>query len=137
MNASQRQRSLRFYDMKPTDITGYIHDAGQPTTHFNVMRERGFVRKRVMIDEAAPIFYVGEAEEYSPMLFTEASNDLQNRKEQTDLMFSTLKHFGYDFDKIDRYTFEDTTHTSYIPEVDENGVSRFGPVAYEFMKKYL
>ena len=131
------KRYLGFFDMKPTDITGFLHDAGQPTSHFNVMRERGFERRRVMIDDAAPIYYVGEAAEYPPMLFTEASSDLVNRKEQTDLLFSTLKHFAYDMEKIERYTFEDTTHTSYIPEEDEQGESRYGKVAYEFMKKYL
>lgn len=131
------KRYFGLFDMKPTDITAYLHDAGQPTTHFNVARERGFDRRRVMIDEAAPIYYVGEAAEYAPMLFTEATRDLVNRKEQTDLLFSTLSHFGYDMEKIERYTFEDTTHTSYIPEVDEDGESRYGKVAYEFMKKYL
>ena len=131
------RRYLRLYDMKPTDITAFIHDAGQPTSHFNVMRERGFDRKRVAIDDAAPIYYIGDSESYPPMLFTEASNDLGNRKEQTDLLFSTLKHFGYSFDNIERYTFDDSTHSSYVKKLDEDGVSVFAPVVYEFMKKYL
>ena len=131
------KRYLGLYDIKPTDVTAFIHDAGQPTTHFNVMRERGFDRRRVMIDDAAPIYYIGEAENYAPMLFTEASNDLDNRKEQTDLLFSTLTHFGYSFENIERYTFSDSTHSSYVKELDEDGKSRFGKVVYEFMKKYL
>ena len=131
------RRYLGLYDMKPTDITGFIHDAGQPTSHFNVMRERGFDRRRVAIDDAAPIYYIGDSESYPPMLFTEASNDLVNRREQTDLLFSTLKHFDYSFDTIERYTFADSTHSSYVKKVDEDGVSVFAPVVYEFMKKYL
>ena len=131
------KRYLGFYGMKPTDITAFIHDAGQPTTHFNVMRQRGFDRRRIMIDDAAPIYYVGDAESYPPMLFTEASEDLVNRKEQTDLLFSTLRHFGYSFDTIERYTFADSTHSSYVKQLDEDGESVFAPVVYEFMKKYL
>jgi hypothetical protein len=123
--------------MKPTDITAFIHDAGQPTSHFNVMRERGFDRKRVAIDDAAPIYYIGDEESYPPMIFTEASNDLANRKEQTDLLFSTLKHFGYSFDNIERYTFSDSTHSSYVKTLDEDGESRFGKIVYPFMEKYL
>ena len=131
------KRYFRLYDMKPTDITAFIHDAGQPTTHFNVMRERGFDRRRVAIDDAAPIFYIGDADSYPPMLFTEASSDLVNRKEQTDLLFSTLRHFDYSFDNIERYTFSDSTHSSYVKKADEDGEYRFGKVIYEFMKKYL
>ena len=131
------RRYLRLYDMKPTDITAFIHDAGQPTTHFNVMRERGFDRKRVAIDDAAPIYYIGDSESYPPMLFTEASHDLRNRKEQTDLLFSTLLHFGYSLDNIERYTFSDSTHSSYVKQLDEDGESRFGKVVYPFIKKYL
>ena len=131
------KRYLSLYDMKPTDITAFIHDAGQPTTHFNVMRERGFDRKRVAIDDAAPIYYVGDAESYPPMLFTEASSDLVNRKEQIDLLFSTLRHFGYSFDNIERYTFSDSTHSSYVKEIDCDGESRFAKIVYPFLEKYL
>lgn len=31
---------LAMHKIKPESIAGYIHDAGQPTTHFNVLRER-------------------------------------------------------------------------------------------------
>ena len=131
------KRYLGLHNIRPIDITAFIHDAGQPTTHFNVMRERGYDRKRVMIDDAAPIFYIGTEESYPPMLFTEASNDSANRKEQTDLLFSTLRHFGYSLNNIERYTFSDSTHSSYINELDEEGESRFGKAIWPFMEKHL
>lgn len=131
------RRYLGFHSIKPTDISAFIHDAGQPTTHFNVARERGLDRKRVIIDDAAPIYHIGEAESYPPMLFTEASEDLVNRKEQTDLLFSTLKHFDYSFDNIERYTFPNSTHSSYTLKLDEDGESIFGKIVYPFMERYL
>ena len=45
----------------PSEIDAYVHDAGQPTVHFNVLRERGFDHRRIMIDKQAPLYYVGTA----------------------------------------------------------------------------
>ena len=77
-------RYLAPHKIKPTDITGYIHDAGQPTTHFNVLRERGFIaeglKERIVVDEAAPMYHVGTSKEYSPMLFIISDNDKQSIK---------------------------------------------------------
>ena len=42
-------------DMSPADAAGFIFNAGQPTTHYNVLRERGMDPKRVVVDEAAPL----------------------------------------------------------------------------------
>ena len=53
----------------PSEIDAYVHDAGQPTVHFNVLRERGFDHRRIMIDKQAPLYYVGTAKEYPPMQF--------------------------------------------------------------------
>lgn len=39
--------------MEPTDIAAYIHDAGQPTSHFNVLKELGKDSRRVIVDETA------------------------------------------------------------------------------------
>jgi len=55
------------YGINPAEISGYIHDAGQPTTHFNVLRERGLDSRRVIVDEAAPVYFVGLEKEYAPI----------------------------------------------------------------------
>ena len=51
--------------------------------------------------EAAPVYHIGEAESYAPMMILVATNDMQNRYEQTLLLVSTMKHFGYDMEKVD------------------------------------
>ena len=84
----------------PVPVCGYFHDAGQPTCHFNVLRERGIDSRRVIIDDSAPLYHIGTAEEYPPMAFVVSDNDMKNRFEQTQLVLSTLRHFGYDQSKI-------------------------------------
>ena len=48
------------------DFAGFIHDAGQPTSHFNVLKELGKDSKRIIVDETAPMYFVGMDETYSP-----------------------------------------------------------------------
>jgi len=69
-------RYLGAHGIFPTDIAGYVHDAGQPTAHFNVLKERGLDSRRVIVDETAPLYYIGLAEKYSPMLFIYSDNDM-------------------------------------------------------------
>ncbi len=131
------RKHLGFFDIAPESITGYIHDAGQPTTHFNVLKARGYDPRRVIIDDTAPLYYVGEAKEYAPMLFTLSDNDMKNRKEQTELLLSTMRHFDYDMNKVTVKVFDNSTHTSYVSKIDDDGGYEFGEVVYEFMKHYL
>ena len=55
---------LKNVGLLPTDIDAYIHDAGQPTSHFNVLKEFGRDSRRVIVDETAPMYFVGEAKSY-------------------------------------------------------------------------
>ncbi len=123
------------YKISPDSITGYIHDAGQPTAHFNVLRERGIDSRRVIIDETAPLYYIGTAEKLSPMLFIVSDNDMQNRYEQTMLTISTLKHFKYDMDKVDLKVMNGT-HCAYVGRIDEDGMPAFGKIANEYIQKF-
>ena len=54
--------------------------------HFNVLREKGFDTRRVIINEQAPLYYVGIEKKYPKMLFIVSTNDLENRYEQTMLL---------------------------------------------------
>ena len=124
---------LGYYDIEPETITGYIHDAGQPTTHFIVLKSKGIDPRRVIIDETAPLYHVGIAKEYAPMIFINAENDIENRRSQTALMLSTMTHFGYDMSKVRTKLFEGYSHCGYIkPE----GVEEFGKVVTDFMKEF-
>lgn len=124
---------LGLHGIKPTDITAYIHDAGQPTTHFNVMVERGYDRYRCMIDDAAPLYHVGNAKEYSPQLIFVADNDIKCRYEQTKLLVATLESLGYDMSRVRLMEMKGYNHTGYTGALDEDGVSIFGKAVSDFL----
>jgi len=90
------KRYLAPYGIDPDALSGFVFDAGQPTVHFNVMREAGFDPRKVAIDERAPIYHICEGRKYPPMLvFCCCESDIANRYEQTLLFISTLKDFGH------------------------------------------
>ncbi|MBP3591495.1 MAG: alpha/beta hydrolase [Clostridia bacterium] len=86
---------LRAVGIDPLEIAGWFHDAGQPTKHFNVLKYSGEDERRVIVDESAPLYHIGTQKEHSPMRFIVSDNDMENRYEQTMLVLSTMKHFGY------------------------------------------
>ncbi len=118
-------------------LSGYVHDAGQPTAHFNVLRERGIDPRRLIVDESAPIYHIGAyGNESAPMLFIVSDNDMENRLEQTRLVLSTLKHFRFDENKIS-CTLMHGNHCEYDYKTDENGDSVLGKLVYEFIARIL
>ena len=117
--------------VNPADIAGYIHDAGQPTSHFRVLKERGIDSRRVIIDETAPIYHIAADKTYPPMLIIVSDNDMENRYEQTMLMISTLKHFGY-VDHVHMKLMHGK-HCAYVNAADENGESVFGKLISQFI----
>ena len=126
-------RYLERVGMKPTDIAGYIHDAGQPTAHFNVLNFSGTDGKRVIVDERAPLYFVGMEKEYSPMIFLVSDNDMFARMEQTMLMVKTLNHFGH----TDNVFLEviHGGHCEYVYKADENGEGEFAKIILPFIEK--
>ena len=126
------ERFLAKYGMHPDELAGYIHDAGQPTAHFNVLRERGLDARRVIIDETAPLYYVGTRDAYPPMLFIVSDDDMKNRYEQTMLTLSTLKHFGYDEKKI-RLQVMHGKHCQYI---SKEGSAAYTDIVSSFIRSF-
>ena len=127
---------LSNYRLPQTAITGYIHDAGQPTTHFNVLKERGFDYRTVIIDEASPIYHIKADKEYRPMSILVSEFDMENRLEQTKLLVSTMKHMGADMDKVEYNYMEGWKHCQYIDHFEEDGKNFFVEIAEKFIKKY-
>jgi len=125
------KRWLGAHGIVPTDITAFIHDAGQPTCHFNVLRERGIDSRRVMVDDSCALYHVGEDEHYPPMLIIVSDNDMENRYEQTMLLVSTLKHFGHT-ENI-RLQVMHGTHCSYIWETDAQGDNVLGKLCAQYI----
>ena len=117
-------------------VAGYFHNAGQPTCHFNVLqKERGVARQRLIVDDSAPLYHVGTSEEYPPMHFVVSDNDMACRYEQTMLMLATLKHFGYDSEKIG-FTLAHGKHCEHDWRLDENGDNRLAKMIFEFIQKW-
>lgn len=130
------KKYLSPYGIDPAKIDGFFHDAGQPTAHFNVLRERGLDSKRVIVDESAPLYHIGTSESYAPMHFLVSDDDLENRYEQTLLLLSTLKHFGYDNSKYS-FTLMHGTHCQYCSKNDENGDNILATLIYKFIETHV
>lgn len=111
-------------------ISGYFHDAGQPTAHFNVLKYKNIDPRRIIVDETAPLYYIGVEKEYPPMRFIVSDNDMENRYEQIMLTLSTLSHFGYE--KFD-YVLMHGTHCEYGKKFDGNGQSIYMQMIYDFI----
>lgn len=121
---------LGAHGIDPMQVAGFYHDAGQPTAHFKVLRERGVDSRRVIIDESAPLYHIGLAEKYPPMRFVIAEEDMENRYEQTLLTLSTLKHFGYTgYDLIRR----PGKHVKYLRRQNEAGENEFARMVKDFI----
>lgn len=130
------KKHLKMHKINADEVSGYIMDAGQPTTHFNVLTERGMDSRRVIIDDAAPLYHVTDGRNFPPMQIVVAENDMRNRREQTDLLISTLKHFGCEEEKVDFRIMEGYRHCQYNKAVDEMGNSIFADIVYDFISKH-
>ena len=124
------------YGISPLDIAGYIHDAGQPTVHFNVLEYGNEDSRRIIVDERAPLYHIGVDEKYSPMLIIVSDFDMQNRFEQTMLLVSTLEHFGHKEDV--QLKIMKGKHCAYIFKnaIDKNGNNPFGVLVANYINSF-
>ena len=116
------------------ELDGWLLDAGQPTTHFNILRERGLDSRLVRIDEAAPLYHISE--DFKPVrtdgklpyiLNLAASNDMPCRLEQLKLLDATLRHFGYPKDRLRFEYMNGFSHCEY------NNKPIFGSIIADFV----
>ena len=103
----------------PTVVRGYFFNSGQPTSHFYYLSfEKQMDSRRVLIDEAAPLYYLDKpfAEPLSEpeLLIACAENDMINRPEQNAMMLTALKQFGFPKDKLTYKTYVGESHCSYL-----------------------
>ena len=119
--------------LSPMSVSGFVHDAGQPTCHYNVLRERGIDPCRVIVDEAGPLYHVGSAENYPPMLVIVSDQDMANRYEQTMLLVSALRHLGHE-GKVQLQVMHGR-HCAYVNAVDAHGDSVLGSCVRSFLEK--
>ena len=131
------KRFLAVHQIDADEINGYVMDAGQPTVHFNVLRERGIDSKRVIIDEAAPIYHITAGREYAPMQVIVSERDIPNRYAQTQLMLGTLEDMGMDMSKVDYRYMVGCSHCQYINVRNEAGEYIFSKMIREFILKHV
>ena len=129
------KRYLAVHHIDADEISGYVMDAGQPTVHFNVLRERGIDSRRVIIDEAAPIFHITAGRNYAPMQIIVSENDIANRYAQTQLLLGTLEALGADMTKVDYRYMEGFRHCQYINVQNEAGEFIFAETIRQFITK--
>lgn len=123
--------------LRPEDFGGFIFDAGQPTTHFNVLRERGLDSRAIRVDEAAPMYFadrtIGNPAEKPPVLILNAEHDMENRREQTMLLMGVMKTFGYDMTKVKYLLIEGCGHCEYCGKRGADGEVMINPILAEFI----
>ena len=128
------KRYLQSVGLSNDDIAGYWHDAGQPTSHFNVLKYSGKDSRRVIVDETAPLYFIGLEEKYLPdcsgkIVFIESNS---RRRTLQDLK---LMAKGKYFDRSAAVVFGHLYAQS--PEEEEKIVKEFAaevacPVYYGF-----
>ncbi len=127
------RKYLAKHGMTPQDIKAYIHDAGQPAVHFNVLREDGIPRYSCRVDERAPIYHIGAEKEYPPQQIFVASKDISCRYEETLLLVATMRALRYDMEKVRVEYMEGFGHTEYLGKRNELGESIFGERVCTFL----
>lgn len=102
----------------PDAVAGYVFDAGQPTTHYNVLRERGIDTRAIRVDEASPLYFISNPIENplekSRLLFLAADNDMACRLEQHNVLLRTLFAFGYSPARVSFKLMNGFSHCAYV-----------------------
>ncbi|MBP5308864.1 MAG: alpha/beta hydrolase [Clostridia bacterium] len=87
-------RYLEKEGMTSADVSGWLIDSAQTTTHFNVLKERGLDTRLQRVDEAAPVYFVNEKSTFSKILLIFYENDMPVRPEQNAMFYKAVKNFN-------------------------------------------
>lgn len=118
-------------------IAGYFSDGGQPTVHFNVLRERGLDNRLIRVDEAAPIYFIDVPafpDKLPRYRLVFADNDMVNRPEQNLLLYRTMLHLGYPEEKVSYICMNGYGHTGYNDAADTDGKSLYAKMMRAFIR---
>lgn len=88
------QTFLNNVGLNVTDIDGWIMEAGQPTTHFNVLGADGLDTQLQRIDEKAPLYYINGSTKFKKLLLITYTNDIACRPAQTWLTYQTILNYN-------------------------------------------
>jgi len=107
---------LKSYGIDLSKITGWFFNSGQPTVHFNVLKEKGLDPRLVRIDEAAPIYYIDkdiDLKKHAELMFVLAEEDVPGRLEETHLLINAMCRFNYDMSKVTLRVVPGCKHCGY------------------------
>ena len=104
---------LGAHGINVNDINGYIINSSQMTTHFSVLNERGISAKRIIVDEAAPVYHLSEDTVFPNSLVIVSDNDMACRLEQNMMFLKTASVFGCPEEKMKFKLMEGFTHCKY------------------------
>lgn len=127
---------LAEYGVNEEKIAGYIFDAGQPTVHYNILKERGEDPGSIRIDEAAPLYYLeGERLKNRRQIFLilVSDHDIVGRREQNELLIRTMETHGYDKSQIHYQVMNGYQHAEYENKKDEAGKYPYVKLLVEFI----
>lgn len=127
---------LKKYGVEEEQIAGYVFDAGQPTVHYNILKERGMDPGSIRIDEAAPLYYLeGERTRKKKQIFLilVSDNDIIGRREQNELLIRTMETHGYEKSQIYYQVMNGYGHAGYENVRDEKGEYPYVRLLCEFI----
>lgn len=127
------RKYLAAQGLAPEDFAGFILDAGQPTTHFRVLAERGEDPRRCVADEGSILWHVADARPARPLLITYADDDMPARREQNLLLRATLIHMGYDARLIQMREMQGWSHCGYVDSDGPDGRNILAAMILEFI----
>ncbi len=125
--------------VEPAIIDGCIFNAGQPMSHYRVLKERGIDSRCVRVDDAAPLWYISESFEGKrtvPLLIVAADQDMVNRLEQNVVLKTALTHFDYPAEKIEFRVMEGYRHCAYDGAQDATGRYIFTDIMADFIRRW-
>lgn len=131
---------LAEYDINERQIAGYVFDAGQPTVHYNILRERGKDPHSVRIDEAAPLYYLeGErpTAQNQRFLILVSDQDIAGRREQNELLIRTMETHGYEKSQINYQVMKGYHHAGYENIKDADGRYPYVELLCRFMEQTM
>lgn len=125
---------LESVGIKNKDIIGWVSDAAQTTSHFNILKhEKGLDPWIQRIDETAPIYYINKDIDFSHVLLLAYEDDLPNRIPQNELLLSTIKTFNPKADI--EFKLLKGNHCHGSSSLDEDGEFEVVKMIKEFSKR--
>jgi acetyl esterase/lipase len=124
------EKYLRAHNIEPKSLAGFISISGQMTTHFTVRKERGLSNLPVIVDDAAPSYYVRT--DIPRLLLLIGDHDWPARLEENQLLFAQFTQLAKT-DKASFHIIKDRDHNSIFERIVEPGDETYNLMNH-FMK---